>query len=117
MRRRRLLFGAAIVFVAIYVAEWAARGLSGGSPGGPASSSYATATDGTAAWAELLARNGHDVARVHTGDPVLFGSTAEQMRRMAELGIAYEIIPGVSSFTAAAALEGPLGWSVVAVPN
>lgn len=49
---------------------------------------------------------GHDVARVHTGDPVLFGSTAEQMRRMEALGIPYEIIPGVSSFTAAAAALG-----------
>lgn len=49
---------------------------------------------------------GHDVARVHTGDPVLFGSTAEQMRRMEELGIDYEIVPGVSSFTAAAAALG-----------
>jgi precorrin-4/cobalt-precorrin-4 C11-methyltransferase len=48
----------------------------------------------------------HDVARVHTGDPVLFGSTAEQMRRMAAAGIAYEIVPGVSSFTAAAAAIG-----------
>jgi precorrin-4/cobalt-precorrin-4 C11-methyltransferase len=47
-----------------------------------------------------------DVARVHTGDPTLFGSTAEQMRRMDELGIAYEIVPGVSSFTAAAAALG-----------
>jgi|SRR5579859_5558890 len=49
---------------------------------------------------------GRDVARVHTGDPVLFGSTAEQMRRMDALGIAYEIVPGVSSFTAAAAALG-----------
>ncbi|HKQ69710.1 MAG TPA: precorrin-4 C(11)-methyltransferase [Polyangiaceae bacterium] len=48
----------------------------------------------------------HDVARVHTGDPTLFGSTAEQMRRMADLGIDYEIVPGVSSFTAAAAALG-----------
>src|SRR5690349_5777514 len=47
-----------------------------------------------------------DVARVHTGDPSLFGSTAEQMRRMAALDIAYEIVPGVSSFTAAAAALG-----------
>ena len=47
-----------------------------------------------------------DVARVHTGDPSIFGSTAEQMRKMEELGIAYEIIPGVSSFTAAAAALG-----------
>jgi precorrin-4/cobalt-precorrin-4 C11-methyltransferase len=49
---------------------------------------------------------GQDVARVHTGDPLIFGSTAEQMRRLDELGIAYEIIPGVSSFTAAAAALG-----------
>lgn len=47
-----------------------------------------------------------DVARVHTGDPLIFGSTAEQMRRMHALGIEYEIIPGVSSFTAAAAALG-----------
>lgn len=47
-----------------------------------------------------------DVARVHTGDPSLFGSTAEQMRRMDELAIPYEIVPGVSSFTAAAAALG-----------
>jgi precorrin-4/cobalt-precorrin-4 C11-methyltransferase len=49
---------------------------------------------------------GHDVARVHTGDPLIFGSTAEQMRRLDELGIASEIVPGVSSFTAAAAVLG-----------
>ena len=47
-----------------------------------------------------------DVARVHTGDPTIFGSTAEQMRRMHQLGIDYEIVPGVSSFTAAAAALG-----------
>lgn len=47
-----------------------------------------------------------DVARVHTGDPSIFGSTAEQIRRLVELGIPYEIIPGVSSFTAAAAVLG-----------
>ncbi|MFZ8932474.1 MAG: precorrin-4 C(11)-methyltransferase [Bacteriovoracaceae bacterium] len=44
-----------------------------------------------------------DVARVHTGDPSLFGSTAEQMRRLDDLGIEWEIIPGVSSFSASAA--------------
>jgi precorrin-4/cobalt-precorrin-4 C11-methyltransferase len=47
-----------------------------------------------------------DVARVHTGDPMIFGSTAEQMRRLHALGIAYDIVPGVSSFTAAAAVLG-----------
>ncbi|MGH8469298.1 MAG: precorrin-4 C(11)-methyltransferase [Gammaproteobacteria bacterium] len=49
---------------------------------------------------------GHDVARVHTGDPLIFGSTAEQMRRLAVLGIPYEVVPGVSAFTAAAAVLG-----------
>src|SRR5690348_15878701 len=46
---------------------------------------------------------GSDVARVHSGDPAIYGATAEQMRRLAKLGIAYEVVPGVSSFTAAAA--------------
>jgi precorrin-4/cobalt-precorrin-4 C11-methyltransferase len=49
---------------------------------------------------------GDDVARVHTGDPSVFGSTAEQMRRLDALGIDYEIVPGVSSFSAAAAALG-----------
>ncbi len=49
---------------------------------------------------------GQDVARVHTGDPLVFGSTAEQMRRLKALEIPYEVVPGVSSFTAAAAVLG-----------
>jgi precorrin-4/cobalt-precorrin-4 C11-methyltransferase len=55
--------------------------------------------------AEMAAahRDGKDVARVHTGDPSLFGSTAEQMRRLDARGIPYAVVPGVSSFTAAAA--------------
>jgi precorrin-4/cobalt-precorrin-4 C11-methyltransferase len=48
-------------------------------------------------------RAGEDVARVHSGDPCLFGSIAEQMRRLDALGIPYAVVPGVSSFTAAAA--------------
>ena len=44
-----------------------------------------------------------DVARLHSGDPAIYGATAEQMRRLDALAIDYEIIPGVSSFTAAAA--------------
>ncbi|HET9555260.1 MAG TPA: precorrin-4 C(11)-methyltransferase [Anaeromyxobacteraceae bacterium] len=46
---------------------------------------------------------GLDVARVHTGDPSLFGSLAEQLRRLDALAIPYQVVPGVSSFTAAAA--------------
>lgn len=46
---------------------------------------------------------GLDVARLHSGDPAIYGATAEQMRRLEALGIDYEVVPGVSSFTAAAA--------------
>ncbi|MCR9141829.1 MAG: precorrin-4 C(11)-methyltransferase [bacterium] len=51
-------------------------------------------------------KNDQDVARVHTGDPAIYGSTAEQMRRLREHGIEYEIVPGVSSFAASAAALG-----------
>jgi precorrin-4/cobalt-precorrin-4 C11-methyltransferase len=44
-----------------------------------------------------------DVARVHSGDPAIYGAMAEQMRRLDKLGIDYEVVPGVSSFSAAAA--------------
>jgi len=44
-----------------------------------------------------------DVARVHSGDPSIYGAIAEQMRRLDQLAIPYEVVPGVSSFTAAAA--------------
>jgi len=44
-----------------------------------------------------------NVARVHSGDPTIYGAIAEQIKRLEELGIEYEIVPGVSSFTAAAA--------------
>ena len=45
-----------------------------------------------------------DVARLHSGDPSIYGATAEQMRRLDRLGIEYEVVPGVSSFVSAAAL-------------
>lgn len=50
--------------------------------------------------------NDQDVARVHTGDPSIYGSTAEQVRRMEALGIEVDVIPGVSSFVASAAALG-----------
>ena len=43
------------------------------------------------------------VARVHTGDPSIYGAIREQMDVLDEHGIEYEVIPGVSSFVAAAA--------------
>lgn len=47
--------------------------------------------------------NGYDVARVHSGDPSIYGATAEQMRRLDALGIPYDVTPGVSAYAAAAA--------------
>jgi precorrin-4/cobalt-precorrin-4 C11-methyltransferase len=52
--------------------------------------------------AEADAR-GEDVARVHSGDPSIYGAVAEQMRRLDALGIDYEVVPGVPAFAGAAA--------------
>jgi len=46
---------------------------------------------------------GQDVARVHSGDPSIYGAVAEQMRRLDRAGIDYEVVPGVPAFAAAAA--------------
>lgn len=51
-------------------------------------------------------REGKIIARVHTGDPAIYGAIQEQMDALDEKGITFEVIPGVSSFLAvAAALE------------
>ena len=49
---------------------------------------------------------GKDVARVHSGDPSLYGATAEQIRQLRLNRIQYKIIPGVPAFAAAAAALG-----------
>jgi precorrin-4/cobalt-precorrin-4 C11-methyltransferase len=46
---------------------------------------------------------GLDVARVHSGDPSIYGAIAEQMRRLDALAIPYEVVPGVPAFAGAAA--------------
>ncbi len=55
---------------------------------------------------ETAHTEGHDVARVHSGDPSLYGAVAEQMRRLDALSIPYDITPGVPAFAAAAAALG-----------
>lgn len=47
---------------------------------------------------------GHDVARLHSGDPAVFSAVAEQMRRLDAAGVPYEVVPGVPAFAAAAAV-------------
>ncbi len=49
---------------------------------------------------------GHDVARLHSGDPSIYSAVAEQCRRLDALGVPYEIVPGVPAFAAAAAALG-----------
>ncbi|GAA3408736.1 precorrin-4 C(11)-methyltransferase [Streptosporangium vulgare] len=55
--------------------------------------------------AEMVSAHGagHDVARLHSGDPSVFSAMAEQMRRLDAEGVPYEVIPGVPAFAAAAA--------------
>ncbi|WP_199312577.1 precorrin-4 C(11)-methyltransferase [Microcoleus sp. FACHB-672] len=43
------------------------------------------------------------VVRLHSGDPCLYGAVHEQMQALAEAGIPFEVIPGISAFQAAAA--------------
>lgn len=49
---------------------------------------------------------GQDVARVHSGDPSLYGAIGEQIRRLRERGVPYEIVPGVTAVAACAATLG-----------
>ena len=49
---------------------------------------------------------GEDVARLHSGDISIWSAAAEQMRRLDDLGIAYDVTPGVPAFAAAAATLG-----------
>lgn len=52
-------------------------------------------------------RQGKRVVRLHTGDPSIYGAIKEQMDLLEEKGIEFEVVPGVSSFTAScAAIKG-----------
>ncbi|MCP5163386.1 MAG: precorrin-4 C(11)-methyltransferase [Hahellaceae bacterium] len=62
--------------------------------------------DEITAYIEKAAAEGKDVARLQCGDPSLYGAIGEQIRQLEKLGIAYEIIPGVSAVAASAAFLG-----------
>jgi precorrin-4 C11-methyltransferase len=51
-------------------------------------------------------QQGQIVARLHTGDPAIYGATLEQMRELDRRNIPYAVVPGVSSALAAAAALG-----------
>jgi precorrin-4/cobalt-precorrin-4 C11-methyltransferase len=48
-------------------------------------------------------RDGKLTVRLHTGDPSIYGAIREQMDKLDEHGISYEVVPGVSSLNGAAA--------------
>ena len=50
--------------------------------------------------------SGHDVVRLTSGDPSLYSAVAEQTRRLDELGIGWDVTPGVAAYAAAAAAVG-----------
>ncbi|MFO7630850.1 MAG: cobalt-precorrin-4/precorrin-4 C(11)-methyltransferase, partial [Prochlorococcaceae cyanobacterium] len=55
------------------------------------------------------ARAGRRVVRLHDGDPCLYGALAEQISRLADAGLAVEVVPGLSAYQAtAAALQSEL---------
>jgi len=68
--------------------------------------SAAMTLDETHAMIVATVKNGGLVARVHTGDPSLYGAIREQTRLLERDGISYEIIPGVTAAFAAAAAAG-----------
>jgi precorrin-4/cobalt-precorrin-4 C11-methyltransferase len=55
-----------------------------------------------AVYRDALARD-IDVVRLHSGEPAIYGAIAEQMEELDRLGIDYDVVPGISSFQAAAA--------------
>ena len=57
----------------------------------------------TTAVCKKAQERGIDMIRLHTGDPSIYGAIGEQMTELDRLGIDYEVVPGVSSFQAAAA--------------
>jgi precorrin-4/cobalt-precorrin-4 C11-methyltransferase len=51
-------------------------------------------------------RAGLDVVRLTSGDPSLYSALAEQTRRLDELGVPWDVTPGVAAYAAAAAAVG-----------
>jgi precorrin-4/cobalt-precorrin-4 C11-methyltransferase len=62
--------------------------------------------EGVLPYYERAAQQKLQVARVHSGDPALWGAIQEQLEQCETLGLHTEIVPGVSSFTAVAARIG-----------
>lgn len=75
-------------------------------PGAVVLGTASMALDEIVARLVAAARAGKLVARVHSGDPSIYGAIREQMAALAAAGIAYAVVPGVSSLFGAAAALG-----------
>jgi len=73
-------------------------------PGAEVVDSAQLALEGVRPLYERAVREGLVVARIHSGDPALWGAVQEQREICDEIGLGYETIPGVSAFSAVAAL-------------
>ena len=72
-------------------------------PGALVVDSASEALEDTAAHYRRAADEGLLVARVHTGDPSIYGATGEQYEMCRQLGLDFETVPGVSAYSATAA--------------
>ncbi|MEY8339312.1 precorrin-4 C(11)-methyltransferase [Lachnospiraceae bacterium 62-35] len=77
--------------------------LSYGKPGADVYNSAAMTLEEVIQVMEEAERRGRTTVRLHTGDPSIYGAHREQMDRLEALNIPYDVVPGVSSFLAAAA--------------
>ncbi|MEO1777972.1 MAG: precorrin-4 C(11)-methyltransferase [Pseudomonadota bacterium] len=62
--------------------------------------------DAIVAEIEAAHAQGHDIARLHSGDLSVWSAMGEQVRRLKAAGIPFTVTPGVPSFAAAAAALG-----------
>lgn len=77
--------------------------VSGARPDALVVDSASEALEDTAAHYRRAADEGLLVARVHTGDPSIYGATGEQYEMCRQLGLDFETVPGVSAYSATAA--------------
>jgi precorrin-4/cobalt-precorrin-4 C11-methyltransferase len=72
-------------------------------PGAECRDSAGMHLDAQVAYMAVAHAAGKTVVRLHTGDPAIYGAIGEQMAALDKLSIPYTVVPGVSSFLAAAA--------------
>jgi len=102
IKGRNILDGAGVV---IYAGSLVNKALLDGNSAEIFDSSSMTLDDTLKIMEKAISEN-RNVARLHTGDPALYGAISEQIEGLRKLGIEFEIIPGVSSAFAGAAVLG-----------